>query len=351
MTSRPEVYIKKAEQDSASGSSLLRFPNKPYPHSMLMVFESYNYSGFGSTSGTGAGTYSNPLTALNTDNRRSSGVGLRSVNSIELPFPRQLQDQTTLLINGFSRDPTVEGLTTAIQGMIDGSGNGSAVLSDLPKALQQAGMNFASALASGGSGSVTETLKSLATAAGAVGVSDAATMSQYLLRKFVPGDLAKSVNLATGQVLNPRETLAFEGVGLRQHNFNWELYPNSEADSSQIAKIVKKLKSFVLPVTQDLGSGQNAIGKAFLRYPHIVKIYLIGVNEEHFMKFKPAMVTTMSVDYGAGGGVSMMKGGKPAGVTLTMSLQELQIETAEDYGAASADAQDTPPLPEAAEQE
>ena len=67
------------------------------------------------------------------------------------------------------------------------------------------------------------------------------------------------------------------------------------------------------------------------------------------MKFKPAMVTTMSVDYGAGGGVSMMKGGKPAGVTLTMSLQELQIETAEDYGAASADPQDAPPLPEAAE--
>ena len=61
-------------------------------------------------------------------------------------------------------------------------------------------------------------------------------------------------------------------------------------------------------------------------------MYLLGVNEEHYMKFKTSMVTQFTVDYGAGGGVAIMKGGKPAGVTINISLQELEIETAHDYG-------------------
>jgi hypothetical protein len=63
-------------------------------------------------------------------------------------------------------------------------------------------------------------------------------------------------------------------------------------------------------------------------------VYLIGVNREYYMKFKTSMVTSFGVDYGAGGTLSIMKGGKPAGVNISMQLSELEIETAHDYGAA-----------------
>jgi len=53
------------------------------------------------------------------------------------------------------------------------------------------------------------------------------------------------------------------------------------------------------------------------------------------MKFKPAMVTNFTVEYGAGGTMALLKGGKPAGVTISLSMQELAIETAEDYGEAA----------------
>jgi len=46
------------------------------------------------------------------------------------------------------------------------------------------------------------------------------------------------------------------------------------------------------------------------------------------------MITEFSVDYGAGGGVSIMKGGKPAGVTLSLNMTELEIETSHDYGTS-----------------
>jgi hypothetical protein len=60
---------------------------------------------------------------------------------------------------------------------------------------------------------------------------------------------------------------------------------------------------------------------------------LLGIQSDHWIKYKSSMITEMQVDYGAAGGVSIMKGGKPASVQLSMTMSELEIETAHDYGA------------------
>ena len=44
------------------------------------------------------------------------------------------------------------------------------------------------------------------------------------------------------------------------------------------------------------------------------------------------MITDFSVNYGAGGLVSIVKGGKPAGVSLSMNMMELDIHTADEFG-------------------
>jgi hypothetical protein len=80
---------------------------------------------------------------------------------------------------------------------------------------------------------------------------------------------------------------------------------------------------------------------SFLQYPSVVELSLLGVQEAHFMRFKRAMIDNVSVDYTGGGNqVSIIKGGVPASVTLSISFKELTIQTAEDYGAK--------PLPPAA---
>ena len=320
-TSRPEAA--RAEYENSTKAGFIRFPDKPFPHSMLLVFEEYNYDNFE--------TFKNLLTnsreGLISQNRQS-GVGLRSTSSIELPFPKQLQDSNSLIVNGFSRDPLTEGLTKQISDFAK-SGNGN--IGDIPQTIQNMGADAARAASGGNAGTA---IRSIANQISATSTADATNIGMYLLRKFLPDSIGKSVNLATGQVLNPRETLAFEGVQLRQHQFSWDLYPSNAQDSAKIQDIIKHLKRSVLPVTQDLGT-EGQIAEAFLRYPHICKIYLLGVDSEYYMKFKPAMVTSMTVDYGAGGNLAIMQGGRPAGVNISLSFQELQIETANDYGAVS----------------
>ena len=48
--------------------------------------------------------------------------------------------------------------------------------------------------------------------------------------------------------------------------------------------------------------------------------------------FKRAMVSQFEVNYSGSGAPAFVEGGKPAVVTLTMSLTEIDIHTSEDYG-------------------
>lgn len=323
-TSRPEVFSRENERNSSMG--FLRFPDKPNPHSILLVFKQYNYQeGFGAT-GRG-GRFAEILNA-GTSAGRSTGISLRNTNSIELPFPRQLVDSSSLRINAFERDLLTEQIASRINNYLSGSA-GPMSIEQIPDAIQAMGAGMSQMLSGSGMGDVNEIVGNFL----GTSVADVATAAQYLIRSKLPGDISRSIDNVTGQTINPRETLAFEGVNLRTHQFNWDLYPNNIADSERIREIVNLIKRNVLPVTQDLSSA--GIAKAFLRYPSTVEMYLIGVSKEHYIKFKPAMVTSFNVDYGAGGNMSFMKGGKPAGVNIALNLTELEIETAEDYGAAS----------------
>ena len=65
-------------------------------------------------------------------------------------------------------------------------------------------------------------------------------------------------------------------------------------------------------------------------------MYLLGVNPDYFVKFKSAMIRSVHVEYGSQGIVSIVKGGKPGNVSLSIDLVELDIHTAEDYGGVGS---------------
>jgi len=334
-TSRPEVYRGLKERNSAMGI-INRFPSKPMPHSILFVFKEYSYeAGYAQNQyATGQDGSSGLLNAA-TNGRRGSGIGIRSEKSVELPFPKQLQDSSNITLNGISRDPLVEQATNYLNQVAMG---GQGTLGDLPGSIQQLGAKISSVLAGGGGeGGIGTAIQDVARGIAGTSNKDAALIARYLLQQVSPliGDVGQSINLAAGQVLNPKETLVFEGVQLRQHQFNWELFPESPDDSARINAIVNMIKRSTLPQTIDFKAANFDFNRAFLKFPHVVYTYLIGVDKDSFMKFKPAMVTNFTVDYGAGGMMALLKGGKPAGVTLSLSMQELAIETAEDYGAES----------------
>ena len=335
----PENPNSPGAKKPKPANRLLSFPSKEMPHSILMVFKKYKYRS------VEEGFKLNKATVGSGNSQRSSsnGVDLQDSVAIQLPFPTGLVDSTSLRVGGFERDPATESLAAMAKGVLnDGMTIGDAFNSTkgLLQTLGSAGASATAGLAAGGGQGFLQgamdmgagLMKDIAQ----TDVKNLTAGAAYLLRSKLPGDIGKSVDIALGTAINPRETLAFEGVNLKTHAFSWELFPSNKQDSTLIRSIINTIKRNSLPSVDDLqiGSGADAtvlVSKAFLDYPSTVDIYLLGVNQEHFIKFKTCMVNEFSVDYGGGGVVSIIKGGKPARVTLSMSLSELQIHTADDY--------------------
>lgn len=55
----------------------------------------------------------------------------------------------------------------------------------------------------------------------------------------------------------------------------------------------------------------------------------MGVDRRHWVTYKPAMIRGVSVNY-TPHGQSVLKGGKPAAVSLTLDLLEVEAWTRED---------------------
>ena len=80
----------------------------------------------------------------------------------------------------------------------------------------------------------------------------------------------------------------------------------------------------------------NAVGlnKVLLNYPSTVDIFFLGVDDQYFLYYKTCMVQQFATNY-TPNGLAFVAGGKPAMVTMNMTLMEMDIHTSEDYGGAA----------------
>lgn len=310
------------------------FPSKPLPHSFQMIFHDYDFSKFAAST-----TIERELDAdgketfpIFSANQRLGLIPERnpvqenSTSSVELPFPRSLRDATGTQVTAFERDFLTEKFASVIAGASN-TGNLDAIGKLAEDALGVA--RDAGKAAMGNNEARQRLIEGIQGLEGTA--SDAMTAGTYLAKKYLSGDLAKTVGQVAGQIVNPQQTLAFEGVNLREFSFEWDLFPSNAADTEQITNIVNFLKSKMLPTTSEV-LGLEGLSKAILKYPSIVEPSLLGVQEKHFPRFKRCMIDNVTVDYTGGGAkVGIIKGGVPASVTLSISFRELTIQTAEDY--------------------
>ena len=334
-SSRPELKRKQGRSSRLGGTSYV-FPSIPHPHGLQMIFMDYDYNRFINNMTEGA-----TLTTSNADDpnavRKLGFVAdanvapeVESYVNVELPFPRALQDQNRINNQAYERSFLFERLTSSLAAAGDFSGivgSLGGIAKDVLGAIRGA---------ASGEGDTTEAVSKVL--ADNSLTQNLAGGAQYLARSFLPGDLQKQAAGVGGIVANPLQTLAFTGVDLKSYTFTWDLFPSSKADSDRIKKIVNLLKHKALP---QVGAGEATVqgmNRAFLKYPSVVRLNLIGVDESHFVRFKPAMLTDVSVDYsGPASQVGIMKGGRPAAVTLTLSFTELTIHTSEDYPITAND--------------
>ena len=322
----------KTRSSNKGGVDRLQWPSGQFPHGIQFIFKDYNYSEFISKPPVGNLTGGGGTKWSTASSRRAKE---QEAFVLELPFPNTLTDSTGVQISSFERGFIEEFLT------------GQAVAAaDDPKA---AATKLANAIASGTQGLLS---------GDAFQDNEAGGMFKRLIGTLgtnVLGTLGlgeKSIGAALGSVQNPLTTLHFSGVDLRNFAFSWSVYPANKQEADDIRDIVSKVKSKILPQVQPLtpsGEGvedlanltSGGLARAYLKYPSVVMINLLGVDESHYPRFKACMCKGIDINYADNGSSpTIAQGGVPMGINISMSFMELEIQTAEDYGAAGLDALD-----------
>jgi hypothetical protein len=296
MTTPVNRVMLASQAASMNRTKIDHFPANIGSHGMLMVFNEYQFMTPGSR----------PLLRLPGN---VGGVVRQSNGGVLLPIPNTLQDANNVRITGEDMYSTFGAETAA------------SAAAGARQSFEAAGGGMAGlgAVATTAGGSIASAFNQ----SRMPGPQDALFLARRLFGdNFLLGPISQGV----GATINPKASLLFEGVNLKSFNFDWVLAPTEKAESDLIRKLIDRLKSNMLPSY----NMESAFTRAMLKYPSTVDIYLLGIDPDYYMFFKTAMVRNVNVNY-TPNGLSIIRGGKPASVNLSIELQEMDIHTANDY--------------------
>lgn len=277
-----------------------RFPEDLGAHAIVLNFKEYSY-----------------------DATKSSLKNSVISDSIVLPLPSNLADSYAVQAQAGSLGVGGALVSAALSGSTQA--DASNIGERMAKYATAEGKKFWNAAISGDASAITE--------------SNLTAYAKFLARNAVellPG-AGLAVDLATGTAINPHVTVNFDGVNLKTHNFTWTFAPKSPSESDTLRDIQNAIRRAILPEYQALGDGRSntglvAMDRALLKYPKLCDIFFVGIDQGYFYYFKPAIVTQFEMNFAGGAQVpAILRGGKPALVTMTLSLMETQIHTSADY--------------------
>lgn len=303
----PRNIIEK-EKAMLNGLKILSFPKNLGAHATLLVFKKYSYQSPGAR-------------ILNrVDNTTLTREQLGDA-AILLPLPKEIKDSYSINISNFEQGIFGDAISQGGNYVAnDGTVNTNAILENI-------GLPSTQALVSTAGGMVgalaSRFLSSRTSIPGAAAVGALLPSS---------GNIASSLEAGAGMVVNPKQALHFQGIDMKTHNFGWTMAPTSPDESDLILQITNAIKRNALPSYTNLGP----LKRAFLNYPSTVDIYFFGIEQAYFMFFKTCMINGVNIDYSPNG-MSVLRGGKPAMINLSISLKEMDIHTSEDYDGSSRD--------------
>ena len=217
-------------------------------------------------------------------------------NTIALPIPAQLVDNTQVMYNGVSLGNIGKTVTDKF-----GSMTPDSAMNDVNNIVDQASKTSASQIY----GAIKNAL-----------TSPTADALGYQMYGGALSTVHASPNLANGTIVNPESYQSFEGVGLKTHNFSWDFVPLSADESATLANIIYKFKYHQLP----------GIDAKYFQYPELVKIALLPEAESKYLyKFKRCFLAGVSVNYSPYGPSFFMVSGAPVAVNLTITLVETSV--------------------------
>lgn len=230
-------------------------------------------------------------------------------NTILLPVPLQLVEA----INANYNEASLGAVGGAISDLA-AQGNAAAISQAAASAVSGATDLAGAVMDTARGGSITDLVKSQSSNLGIAAMG------------FRGGDgaVAAGLNRFFGSAPNPHITALFQGVGLRQHQFQWKLAPASLQESDTLGNIINAFRAAMLP--------ERGKGNLTLRFPDEVEIYIMGTGVDYMYHFKTAVIKSMNTNFAPDGVLSFFGGtGAPTAVTLDLQLTETTIHTREDY--------------------
>lgn len=306
MSIRSIIDSKKAELNNMG---VLSFPSNLGPHATLLIFKKYKYRSPGTRQ----------LNKVSSTTLTQQELGSAS---LLLPLPREIKDSYSIKISEFEQGMFGDAIS---QGGNYIGGDGTI---DKDAILQNIGLPSTQALVSVATG-----------AAGALATRFLSSRTQAVGGAAIGASLGGSSSIPTsieagaGSTVNPKQALSFQGIELKRHNFSWTMAATTPDESDTILKITNVVRRNALPSYTNVGQ----LKRAFLNYPSTVDIYFFGIEQSYFMFYKTCMIDNFDFNYSSQG-MAVLRGGKPAIVTMGISLKEMDIHTAEDYTDGGAEA-------------
>jgi len=308
---KPAESVIQKNRKNQTGGKYYRFPSDLGAHSVILNFKQYQYGG-------------------------SELKNSVDHSSIILPLPQNLQD--SFRVNIGANQLGISGALAAELGA--GSNRASEfaenIISTLYDSIKSIGKSTAGGLSDLSKTPMKDMLRTTLDALNK-GLSGAGDITQFVVKSGLASifpELLDAFGAGKGTAINPYAALTFSGVDMKQHTFNWTFAPKSSRESDILKDISLEIKRNILPETQSVGAaftnGIPILNRGILRYPNMVDIFFLGLDQPYFYFFKTCMVSGFDVSY-TPQGPAFLKGGKPAIVTMNMSITEADIHTREDY--------------------
>jgi hypothetical protein len=278
-----EVYMER------NAIEQLQFPDTLHEHGILLAFKKYTYA------------------------QKDEAASANIKSSILLPLPEALLDASGVKIAGIQLGAT-----------------GAAAA------------EIASQRQAGSIGAAMEGLATKENISTVMGIAATSLIKDGLNATGLQG-AQKGIEAGLGATFNPFQALTFEGVDLKSYTFDWTLAPSTRQETLNLQNIIKKIRQSIHPEYKNFevshpgggpaksNSATNVGGRAFLAYPDVCHIKIIGSPDGSLITFKPAMVGGFQVNYAGAGELAFLEGGDPAVVKISMNLTEMQIWTRGDY--------------------
>lgn len=230
------------------------------------------------------------------------------IGTILLPLPQQLAEATNIQHADYE-SPFIAGFLQAIQSKKEGE--------SVMQAIGRMGADNLGLAANKGVEALGDKLTKM------IGNREGALAG---IGKGITNEIANAgkSGAITGMITNPHQTVVFSGVGLRGYNYSWNFSPRSLEESRALNDIFNYLRRAALPSYTE--------GKIGLRYPDEVQIDFIGNGiEEYVYGSKRSVITDVAINYAQEGHPTFYKSGAPTSVSLSITLKETAIRTADDY--------------------